>query len=221
MQWFRFAGTAGLTALVLLAPLAALVGCAVPYSVGATAATAPVRTVVPAGIVQVASADRALETTDRATGAVAAIGTEARFGLDRYSDVGVRVLGAGTFVTSYKRRLAGDGQAGTALIVGAGVVGLTWFHGEATVVRAWPARGPVTPYGGVRVQAMAPFAGDAAEVPPAVGVFAGGRIGWPDLAVSPEVGVFYSESPLRGDSPVLIVPSVTVHGDRLMRALGL
>jgi len=209
--------------LALAATLVAsgLAGCAVPYSVGATAATAPVRTVVPAGIVQIASADRALETTDRATGAVATIGTEARFGLDPHSDVGVRVLGAGTFVTSYKRRLSGDGEVGTALLVGAGVVGLRWFHGEATLVRAWPARGQVTPYAGVRVQSMTPFAGDAAEVPPAVGVFAGGRIGWPDLAVSPEVGVFYSESPLRGDSPLLIVPSVTVHGDRLMRALGL
>lgn len=198
-----------------------LAGCAVPYSVGTTAATAPVRTVVPAGIVQVASADRALERTDRATGAVATIGTEARFGLDERSDVGVRVLGAGTFVTSYKRRLSGAGDAGTALIVGAGVVGLHWLHGEATLVRAWPARGQVTPYAGVRAQAMTPFAGDAAEVPPAVGVFAGGRIGWPDLAVSPEVGVFYNESPLRGDAPLLIVPSVTVHGERLMRALGL
>ena len=207
-----FLGFAGLTALG---------GCAVPYSVGTTAATAPVRTVVPAGIVQIASADRALETTDRATGAVATIGTEARFGLDATSDVGVRVLGAGTFVTSYKRRLSGTGDAGTAILVGAGVVGLQWLHAEATLVRAWPARGQVTPYAGARVQAMTPFAGDAAEVPPAVGVFAGGRIGWPDLAVSPEVGLFYNESPLRGDSPLLIVPSVTVHGERLMRALGL
>ena len=63
MRWFTSVGFAGLTALVLLAPLGTLVGCAVPYSVGSTAATAPVRTVVPAGIVQI----------DKMTGNVAAV----------------------------------------------------------------------------------------------------------------------------------------------------
>ena len=55
----------------------------------------------------------------------------------------------------------------------------------------------------------------------AVGVFAGARFGWPDLAVSPELGVFYSPSPLFRDDDLIIVPSVTVRGDRLRRALGL
>ncbi len=77
------------------------------------------------------------------------------------------------------------------------------------------------PYGGVRVQDLAAFTDDALETPPAVGVFAGARFGWPDLAVSPELGVFYSPSPLAGDARFIVVPSVTVRGDRLRRALGL
>lgn len=203
------------TALVLAAS-----GC-VPYAVGTTAATVPERTVAPSALVQIASANRALNEDDRASGAAVAIGNEARLGLGPRSDVGVRLMGVGSLVVSYKQRLSGTGEAGTALLVGAGIVGAERLHGEATLLRSWPLRGRVVPYGGVRVQAMAPFAGDAIGVPPAVGLFAGGRIGWPDLALSPEVGVFYSPSPLARDGSVVLVPSVTVHGDRLIRALGL
>lgn len=211
--------TRPLPTLALVASLAAS-GC-VPYAVGTTAATAPVRTVVPSAVVQIASADRALDAGDRASGAVAAVGNEARFGLSPRSDVGVRLLGLGSLVASYKRRLSGTGDAGTAVIVGAGVVGGERAHGELTVLHSFPMRGRVVPYGGLRVQGMAAFAGDALEVPPAVGGFVGGRFGWPDLALTPELGVFYSPSPLARDRAVVVVPSVTVHGDRLMRALGL
>lgn len=195
-------------------------GC-VPYAVGTTAATVPERTTLPSAVIQVASANRALETGDLVTGPVATVGNEARLGLTPRSDVGVRVLGLGSVVASYKRRLSGEGDEGTALLVGAGIVGVSRLHAEATLVRSWPARGPVVPYGGVRVQAMRAFAGDALDVPPAVGVFAGGRIGWPDLAVSPEIGLFHSPSPLVGDGALVLVPSVTVTGERLIRALGL
>ena len=79
----------------------------------------------------------------------------------------------------------------------------------------------VAPYGGLRVQDLEPFAEDALDTQPAGLLFAGARLGWPDLGLSPEVGVFYSPSPLSGDRRFIVVPSVTVRGDRLRRALGL
>lgn len=200
--------------------LLAASGC-VPYAVGTTAATVPEREVLPSAVVQIASANRALDRGDLRGAPTVSIGNETRLGLGPRSDVGVRLLGLGSLVATYKRRLSGTGDAGTALLVGAGVVGTSRVHGEITLVRSFAARGRVVPYGGVRAQAMAAFAGDAIDVPPAVGVFGGGRFGWPDLALSPEVGVFYSPSPLARDGAVVIVPSLTVHGDRLMRALGL
>ena len=200
--------------------LLAASGC-VPYAVGTTAATVPERSVVPSAVVQIASANRALDQDDRSGGAAVAVGNETRLGLGPRSDVGVRLLGLGSVVASYKRRLSGTGDAGTALLIGAGVVGAERVHGEVTLVHSLAARGRITPYGGVRVQAMRAFAGDAIQTPAAVGAFAGGRFGWPDLALSPELGVFYSPSPLARDGDLVIVPSVTVHGARLMRALGL
>lgn len=206
-------------ALVLLS-LSLLAGC-VPYAVGTTAETVPVKRVSPSAVVQIASANRDNDRRERPSGAVASIGNEARLGLDARSDIGVRILGLGSVVATYKRRLSGTGEAGTALLVGAGVVGTDQIHVEATFVGSLPRSGRLVPYGGLRVQDLTPFAGDALATDPAVGVFAGGRVGWPDLSLSPEVGVFYSPSPLAGDDAVVIVPSITIHGERLMRALGL
>lgn len=200
--------------------LLAASGC-VPYAVGTTAATVPERSVVSSAVVQIASANRALDEDDRSSGAAVAIGNETRLGLGPRSDVGVRILGLGSIVASYKRRLSGTGDAGTAVLVGAGIIGADRVHGEFTLVHSLAARGRIVPYGGVRVQAMRAFAGDAINTPAAFGAFAGGRFGWPDLAVSPELGVFYSPSPLAREGALVVVPSVTVHGDRLMRALGL
>lgn len=197
-----------------------LVGC-VPYAVGTTAETVPARRVAPSAVVQIASANRDLDRGERPSGAVASIGNEARLGLDAHSDIGVRILSLGSVVATYKRRLSGTGQAGTALLVGAGVVGADQLHVEATFVASLARRGSVVPYGGVRVQDLTPFAGDALATDPAVGAFAGARFGWPDLSLSPEIGIFYSPSPLAGDDAIIVVPSVTINGDRLMRALGL
>lgn len=224
---FPIAARPAFSALVLsLLVAGALAGC-VPYSVGSTAATVAPREVSPSAILQVASGRRDLDyDDDNAGGAALAVGNEARLGLDSRSDIGVRILGLGSITATYKRRLAGDvgGDEGVALIVGGGVIGTSHLHMEASLVGSPgpidPAR-RVVPYGGLRVQDLTPFSGDALDTTPAVGLFVGGRFGWPDLALSPELGVFYSPSPLRVGDDVIIVPSVTVRGERLVRALGL
>ncbi|GAB5534080.1 MAG: hypothetical protein Rubg2KO_03290 [Rubricoccaceae bacterium] len=188
--------------------------------------TVPEREVSPSAVVQIASGRRALDNDDSPNTdgkAAFVIGNEARIGLDDRSDVGVRLLGLGSVTATYKRRLTGrvGTDEGSALLVGAGVVGLTHFHLEATVVTAYPTEGPVVPYGGARVQHLVPFTEDALSPVPAVGAFGGARFGWSDLSISPELGVFYSPSPTGRDSDFIYAPSVTVRGDRLMRALGL
>lgn len=199
---------------------ASLSACTVPYAVGTTARTVAERHVVGSGILQAVSADRALDVDATSGGPVLTFGNEARLGLGPRADVGVRLLG-NSVVATYKQRLTGTGDAGSALLVGAGFVGASRLHAEATLVASGRAIDRVVPYGGVRVQAMTAIAPDALEVPPAAGAFGGARIGWPDLAVSPELGIFYHPSPLLRDGDWVIVPSVTVTGDRLMRALGL
>lgn len=222
---------AGRPALLLLAVLLAalgttgLSGC-VPYAVGTTAKTAPPREVQPSVVLQVVSSRRDLDRDDRPRGAGLAIGNSARLGLDARSDIGVQIVGLGSITATYKRRLTGPltSDRGTALVVGAGVVGTSHLHAEATFVASPGAlviAPQVVPYGGVRVQDLTPFGGNALGSAPAVGLFVGGRFGWADLGLSPELGVFYSPSPLAGDRDVIVVPSVTVRGDRLRKALGL
>jgi hypothetical protein len=212
-----------LTAAALAAGLA---GC-VPYAVGSTPATVAPREVEPRVVAQVTSSRRNLdEDADDVGGVGLTVGNEARLGLDERSDVGFQILGLGSITATYKRRLTGDvgGDEGAALVVGGGVVGTSHLHAEATLVAS---PGPidearrVVPYGGVRVQDLTPLADDALGSSPAVGVFGGARFGWPDLALSPELGLFYSPSPVRGGSDLVVVPSISVRGERLVRALGL
>lgn len=210
----------------LLAAALGLAGCGVPYSVGTTASTVAPREVEPSVVLQIASAKRDLDEGDAPRSGGLSIGNEARLGLDAHSDIGVRLLGLGTVTATYKRRLSGDpdGDRGAALIVGGGIVGLSHLHAEATLVVSPgpidPAR-RITPYGGLRVQDLTAFGNDALGSAPALGGFLGGRFGWPDLAIAPEIGVFYSPSDLAGDDDLIVVPSVTVRGDRLRKALGL
>ena len=211
--------------LLLLLTVIGLAGC-VPYTVGSTPATVAPREIEPSAVLQVASGRRDLDRDDEPGGTALMLGNEARLGLDERSDVGVRLIGLGSLTASYKRRLTGpiEGDAGTSLIVGAGVIGASHFHLEATVVASpGPIEGAprVVPYGALRLQDLTPFSDDALDTPVALGLVVGGRFGWPDLGLSPEIGVFYSPSPLAGDDDVIVVPSVTVRGDRLRKALGL
>ena len=196
------------------------------YAVGTTPATVAPRAVEPSATLQIASGRRDLSEGDGPKGAALLVGNAARLGLDERSDVGLQLLGLNTLVATYKRKVAGPvlGDRGVAVIVGGGVVGLRHAHLEATVVASpgpLDVASEVVPYAALRVQDLTAFAGDAAGSAPAFGLVVGGRFGWPDLALSPELGVFYSPSPLRGEDDVIVVPSVTVRGDRLRKALGL
>ena len=212
--------------VLALACLVPTLAACVPYAVGTTPATTPAREVRPSVVFQIASEDRTFDEDDRPGGATLMVGNGARLGLDERSDVGFQILGLGSIVATYQRQLRGvpGADRGLALIVGGGVVGTSYLHAEATLVAS---PGPlavanrVTPYYGVRVQDLTAFAGDAVGTPPAVGGFLGARLGWPDLAISPEVGVFYSPTPLRGTRDFVVVPSVTLRGERLVKALGL
>ncbi|HLA64436.1 MAG TPA: hypothetical protein VK610_08400 [Rhodothermales bacterium] len=211
-----------LPALLLL--LVAGGGCAVPYSVGATAETVRPGAVVQRSAIQFASAQPDLRpaagSTEPTTSTVT-FDQEVRFGLDDASDAGVRLVGTDGVVASYRRRLGMLGVVKIAGTVGAGVVGFgSHGHFEATLALSPEVRGALTPYGGLRAQALVPL-GDGPEAPVALGAFGGVRLASGDLAIYPELGVFYAPTePFRG-SDWIIVPSITIAGDRLLRALGI
>ena len=205
--------------------LAGLAGC-VPYAVGSTPATVAPRAVEPSATLQIASSRRDLDRDDGPKGAALMLSNEARLGLDDRSDVGLRLLGLNSLTATYKRRLAGvpGEDRGVSVVVGAGVIVPNYFHLEATAIASpgpLEAAPQITPYAALRLQDLTPFADDALGSSPALGLVVGGRFGWPDLALSPEVGVFYSPSPVFGGDDVIIVPSVTIRGDRLRKALGI
>lgn len=209
-------------ALLASAAGAALTGCAVPYAVGSTAETVRPGQLSERAAFQFASGQPD-ESAERAgqRHTTASVDTEVRFGLDAVSDAGVRITTPGGVVASYKRRIGALGPARLAGMAGAGVVGVgTYGHLEATLV-ASAAPGPtVAPYGGVRIQGLLPLGEGAPDVPLMTGVFGGVRLGRGDLAIHPELGLFYAPNDLLGESDWIVVPSLTVHGDDLLRALG-
>ena len=214
--------SAAVLACLALLVSSGLAGC-VPYAVGTTPGVVAPQAVEPSVTLQAVSSRRDLGADAEPKGAGLALANAARLGLDGRSDIGVQLTGIGGLTATYKRQLSGAGDRGAAIIVGGGIVGTSHLHAEATLVASpgpLAAAPLVTPYGGVRVQDLTPFA-DGLASGPAVGLFVGGRFGWPDLAISPELGLFYSPSPLVGDEDVIVVPSVTLRGERIRRALGL
>jgi len=200
----------------------ALSACAVPYNVGQTARTTPARTVQPDATFQYASHDRLREPGDD-DGPTFMMSNGVRLGLDDDSEVGLRLVGPGAVVT-YGRRLTGTpgSDAGTTLIAGGGILlgEGGHVHLEGSVVTSAEPLGEWAPYGGARAQLLGPF-GSNNETVGAVGVFGGVRLGEPDLAIFPELGVFYSPTGGFGETDWIVAPSVTVRGDGLLRALGL
>lgn len=206
------------TAVLLLAG-----GC-IPYSTGTTAATVPAGEVEPSTAIYFVPGGMETLSADSSGGSLMGVDAEVRMGLDERSDLGIRLPGAVGVVLDYKRRVTGlddpDGP-GLALLGGAGVVNA---GGHALVMGGVVASGRrtdrLTPYGGIKAMQVFPLTEKAVKDDPTVGVFAGFRIGTGALGVSPEVAVFYDRSALGlRDEDVIVVPSLTVHGDRLLDAL--
>lgn len=214
--------------LILLTLFVGLAACGcLPYAVGTTAETAPVQTVVPSTVVQVAIGQPKInadpgDLDERTTSF--SFDSEARFGLDERSDAGIRLVGSSGLVATYKRRLTPSGpqRVATAVIVGGGLLGLgSHAHFEATFVGSWPYGTTMTPYGGVRFQHVIALGSDDSTPDPALGAFAGIRLGEPDLGISPELGIFYSPTDTFMETDWVVVPSISVHGGRLLKALGI
>lgn len=210
----------GLLTLTLYALLA---GC-IPYTVGSTA-----RTVAPGERTSSVSTYLILngmedlsDSTASRTASLIGVDNEIRFGLDRRSDVGVRVPNLSGIVLTYKRRLDAvpTDEAGSprgyvvALMPGLGFVNFgEHAHFELTMLASAPQDQRLLPYGGMRVMQVLPLSSTAVRDTPTAGVFAGLRIGTADQGVSPELGIYYDRSALDlRSSTVIVVPSLTVQG---------
>ncbi len=215
---------------IILALLASATGC-VPYSVATTAT--PIRpgqnasTLVTYAMPKIGRIDSTRHVGETPVSYLAA-DYEWRMGVDDRSDVGIRIPSMSGIVVNYKRLLS-DSTSGvrSAIMPGAGLVNMGQHaHFELTwlISRAEPVSRPgvvgFTPYGGLRVMQVAPVVEDAVSDRPTVGGFIGTRIGSLDLGVSPEIGVFYDHSALGiRENSIVIVPAVSVHGDRLIDLL--
>lgn len=147
---------------------------------------------------------------------------EYRRGIDSVSDIAVHIPAMSGIVIDYKRKLGGatdSAAAATALLVGAGVVNLAEHaYGEVGLVHSGRSVAGRVAYGGVRVMQVAPIAEGAVHDLPTAGGFVGVRIPMADLALSPELGLYYDHSALgvrRGD--LLFVPSLSVATTRRRR----
>jgi hypothetical protein len=202
-----------------------LSGC-VPYVVGTTAQPAPQGEwssatslyVIPGGI---NPWDEEFDDEEFDASFIG-IDTEARFGIDEASDIGVRIPGVSGVVVNYKRRVTGT-SVGPALAVmaGGGFINLAQHaHLEFTLLGSGVEAAPVTPYGGFRAMYAIPLSNTAPSDEPTAGVFGGIRIGQDIPAVSIEVGVFYDPSATGiRQQDWIIVPSITLHGRGLGRLL--
>ena len=213
--------------------LGTITGC-IPYTVGTTALplkpgerSSTLSTFVMPGVGHLNSSEAP------ATSHIAS-DFEYRLGLDDRSDVGIRTTSATGLVMNYKHLLTGpDNVVNVAVMPGAGFVNMgDHAYFELTLIASGSEprhdsssggdtlRSIMVPYGGLRLMQVAPIAQGAVTDLPTIGAFFGVRLGDRDMGISPEIGVFYDHSALglrRGD--LVIVPAISVHGDRLMRAI--
>lgn len=198
-----------------------MAGACVPYAVGSTAQT------VPEGEWSVSSSIFAIPNgidgfDDSTSHPVFGVDPEARLGIGEGLDVGLRLPSFSGAVVTLKKRLGDNtdtSRAAIAIVPGAGIVN-AGYHAivEFTVIASGRQRTTVTPYGGIRAMQVFPISRGSLNDSPSAGGFLGMRIGTRDLGISPEIGVFYDRSALDlRTSKVIFVPSVTVHGERLLR----
>lgn len=198
-------------------------GC-LPYTVGSTARPAPRGELQQTGTIYAIPGAYENDADSVSVPQWGADG-EVRYGLDDYSDVGLRIpMGSGAVVT-YKRRLNGPSEsdgAAVAVMAGTGFVNFG-EHGlfELTLLASGHDRGTVTPYGGLRAMQVIPLSRYAVSDRPTFGGFLGLRLGRSDLGVSPEIGVYYDPSALElRERRLIIVPAVSIHGADLLSIVG-
>jgi hypothetical protein len=210
--------------LLLLAVVSLTASGCVPFSVGTTARPVPEGEVVPSMAIYSAPGGSVLEDDSARVGTrYALLDAETRFGIDGRSDLGVRIPGMSGVVVNYKRVLSPSASPDRVVLsgmVGGGIVNAgNHFHFEGTLLASGPER-TVTPFGALRAMQVVPVSSDAVSDSPSLGVVLGLRIGRADLGVSPELAVYYDRSALGlRDSKFIVIPSITIHGADLLRAL--
>ena len=209
---------------VAIALLAAVLAGCIPYTVGSTADPAPQGEHQLTGMWF--AMPKGIETFGDSTQDAPLFGADAevRFGLDDRSDLGFRIPSASGAIITYKRRLdasSGTDRAAVAAMAGVGFVNMgSHAHFELTLLGSARQR-MVTPYGGLRAMQVAPLSRDAVHDDPTLGGFLGIRIGDKEMAVSPEVGVYYDRSALKlRERNIIVIPAIAVHGEKLLRLLG-
>jgi hypothetical protein len=206
--------------LISVLMLAATTAC-IPYTVGSTAQTVPPeqKVVTMSGYFIPGGLD---PYRDSSSTPWFGLDPEMRLGISEGIDVGVRLPSFSGIVVNVKRRLGGldDSSAAIAIMPGIGIVNLGLHAaGELTLIASSRPRN-ATFYGGLHVVQVIPISRGAVTDSPTAGGFFGVRLGHEEFGVSPEIGVFYDKSALGlRTRNVIVVPSVTLHGERLISAL--
>ena len=216
--------------LAFAALFSSLTGACVPYGVGTTALPVPRDSTVPTMLVTAIPSIRPFDSTRSAP--YMSIDMELRRGIDSVSDAGIRLVsGYSGLVVNYKRLLTRTNEpALIAVMPGLGLInGAEHAHFELTLLASRREsrfrdgrveQVAIVPYGGVRVMQVAPLSDDAVHDETTTGAFVGVRLGRPAMSVSPEIGVFYDRSALgHRRSNIIVVPTLSVHGDQLLEAL--
>lgn len=194
-----------------------LLGGCVPYAVGSTAQPTPLAersTYVMASVIT-NGGERFGDSARGPSSSYLALDGETRFGISPVSDIGVRIPSASGLIVSYKRLHNGyshPDSAGFATMWGGGFInGGLHAHLESTLIWSGARRGAAVPYGGARFMQAIPLNADAASDDPTVGVFVGLALGNLDVAISPEVAIYYDRSVLGlRSSPWMFVPTISL-----------
>lgn len=211
------------SAFILVASGVLLTGC-LPYTVGSTARPAPKGELRQTGTLY--AIPGAFESEyDSVSMPMRGADMEVRYGIDEYSDIGLRIPTFSGAVVTYKRRLNGESEdpgVAFAVMAGTGFVNMGEHAlGELTLLASGDDDKPLIPYGGIRGMHVIPLSRYAVSDRPTLGGFLGLRIGRSDFGISPEIGVYYDPSALElRERRWIIVPAVSIHGRELLNALG-
>ena len=201
--------------VVLIALLAT--GC-MPYATAHTAATSP------RGQLDFTATTYAvrpgIKYFDNEEIPVFGVDLEGRFGITDRSDLGLRSVGFTGLTATYKYQLQGRRPVVsqiTSVEFGGGFLH-AGDHGllQAMLITSSREGLNVAPYGGIRVLGTAPLTKSQNDSllsrQVTAGLFTGVRLREGNLAMTPEVAVFYSRNPNIRDGKFIFVPSISFSG---------